>query len=659
MKFTKLFFYISIFFFIFSLYSCNKDKSENKSESSKESIIQDNVRRYNVIPGTSPAKGKDGAAVTIIVFSDFECPFCKKAAKEIKMLQKKNSDHLRVVFKNFPINRHRYSLLAAKAGVAAQNQNAFWQMHDILFAKSKEITLENVFKWAENLKLDIDKFKADLNSEDTLNRLRKDKEEAVRFGLRGTPYIFVNGIITQGLIEPTVKKEFINAEKLKNQGVKNIFDTLMKDALNKYEKKAPGVNAPKIPKDIFKIPPAGSLVYGNIDAPITILAFVDFEGKLSKTFFETAEDLSKLYSKEIRFYVISHPLSYHKKGAKISKLFYAADSFGKTREIYELIYKEQINWTNSDTPLDFLVKKSATIGLETEKLIKKMNSTSTQNMISKDREVASKLQIRTAPAIFINGRFVPGAMPIQTFKNVIAEELKRAKPFILKGLKGNTLYRELIKEGKPSLVSKKPLPATNKLAKIAMHGYEACIGDKNAPVTIIEFSELQCPYCKRASSIVNSVIEQYKGNVKLCFKHRPLAMHSNAKQISLYLIAIKNLYGDAKFFETLNLLFKTQNEWNKTSDETFFKKRFTQIGMNWNKIKKVSKSSKAEEILQKDTVEASKVGVRGVPVFFVNGLKITGARPKNVFTNIIDKLIEHKNLSEKSMEKEDGKTDNM
>ncbi len=659
MKSIKFLTIFSLFFFIFMLSSCNKNKTENKNENRDITSVQETVKRYKILPGSSPVRGNDDAVVTITVFSDFECPYCQKAAKEIEMLQRKNEGHIRVVFKNFPIERHRYALLAAKAGIAAQNQNAFWQMHDILFEKSKEITLENIFKWAENLKLDLEKFKMDLNSEETLNRLRKDKEEALRFGLKGTPYVFVNGIITNGLIEPTVKKELINAEKLKNQGINNIFEELMKNALNQYEKIETGINTPKIPKDILKIPLAGSLVYGNIDAPITLIAFVDFEGKLSETFFKTAEDINKAYGNDIRFYVVSHPLSYHKKGADVSKLFYAANNLDKNREIYELIYREQSNWINSDNPVDFLLKKAETTGIDIEKFKEAVNDPATLKTIAKDDEISSKLHIRTAPAIFINGRFVPGAMPFETFRNVIKEELERAEPFIEKGLKGDELYMELIKNGKPSLVYKKNIPDENRLAKIAMHGDEACIGNKNAPITIVEFSELQCPYCKRASSIVNSAVEQYKDKVRLCFKHRPLASHVNAKQVSLYLIAVKKIYGDTKFFEMLDLLFKNQNDWSKQSDEELFRKYFVQNGMDWNKIKEFSTSKTAEEILQKDTVEASKVGVRGVPVFFINGLKITGARPKVVFTNVIDKFLENKNQPEQSVEKKDGKTDNM
>lgn len=145
--------------------------------------------------GTSPSLGPADAPITIIEWADFECPHCGMAAP---VLHKTVDDpefkgKTRFVFKNYPLPSHEHADPAARAAVAAQNQGKFWEMHDQLFTHQETLTNQDIEGFAKKIGLDLDKFKTDWASNDTKDKVAKDKEAGTKAGITGTPSIFVNG----------------------------------------------------------------------------------------------------------------------------------------------------------------------------------------------------------------------------------------------------------------------------------------------------------------------------------------------------------------------------------------------------------------------------------------------------------------------------------
>jgi protein-disulfide isomerase len=126
--------------------------------------------------------------VTIQVFSDFQCPFCKQFAPAIRELQSKGIEGIKtnVEFKNFPLGFHPFAQLAAEAVVAAGEQGKFWEMHDVLFANQSALRREDLLKYAETLKLDMGRFTQDLDSDGVKKKIEADK--APRRRCRGRPH---------------------------------------------------------------------------------------------------------------------------------------------------------------------------------------------------------------------------------------------------------------------------------------------------------------------------------------------------------------------------------------------------------------------------------------------------------------------------------------
>ena len=140
----------------------------------------------------APVRGKADAPVTLVVFSDFECPWCAKLEPLLAQLLAANADTVRIVFKHLPLPMHPQAEPAALAAIAAQRQGKFWEMHDALFAV-QQWTPAAVTETATRIKLDMNRFQADLNSQETRMQLAKDKADAQAAEVAATPSVFVNG----------------------------------------------------------------------------------------------------------------------------------------------------------------------------------------------------------------------------------------------------------------------------------------------------------------------------------------------------------------------------------------------------------------------------------------------------------------------------------
>jgi protein-disulfide isomerase len=153
---------------------------------------------YKVELGDAYAKGSPTAKVTLIEWSDFQCPFCSRVTPTMKALTEKYGDDLRLAFKHNALPMHNRAKPAALAAEAAGKQGKFWEMHDLLFANQKELTDENFTKWAGELGLDVEKFKADMADPAIGKKVDENQKQGTTLGARGTPAFFVNGRYLSG-----------------------------------------------------------------------------------------------------------------------------------------------------------------------------------------------------------------------------------------------------------------------------------------------------------------------------------------------------------------------------------------------------------------------------------------------------------------------------
>jgi len=150
-------------------------------------------KKWDIKIGTSPAEGPADAAVTIVEWSDFQCPFCTQAKDLVKQILEAYPKDVRFVFKNYPLPFHQQAMPAAKAAVAAGKQGKFFPMHDLLFENQRALAPEKYAEFAGKLGLNVEQFKKDMDSPEVAAQVTADMKEAGEVGVRGTPSFFING----------------------------------------------------------------------------------------------------------------------------------------------------------------------------------------------------------------------------------------------------------------------------------------------------------------------------------------------------------------------------------------------------------------------------------------------------------------------------------
>ncbi len=167
-------------------------QQKQQIENALKNPVEDTVTADN------PAKGEENAVITIIEYSDFQCPHCANASQMLERLMQKYPGKIRRVFKNNPLEDHPFSLQAAAAALAAHRQGKFWLYHDLLFFNGPDLTEDMFTKIAKDLSLDMELFEKDRKSEEIAKQIAGEKTKINALGITGTPSFILNGVLING-----------------------------------------------------------------------------------------------------------------------------------------------------------------------------------------------------------------------------------------------------------------------------------------------------------------------------------------------------------------------------------------------------------------------------------------------------------------------------
>jgi len=148
-------------------------------------------------------RGKDSAKVTLIEYSDFQCPYCERHNDTLDQILKKYPNDVRLVYRHFPLSSiHPFAQKAAEASECANAQGKFWEMHDKLFTLTANngLSLDAIKNAAKELKLDEGKFNACLDNGEMTSKVAASYQDGMAAGVSGTPAVFVNGQIVEGAV---------------------------------------------------------------------------------------------------------------------------------------------------------------------------------------------------------------------------------------------------------------------------------------------------------------------------------------------------------------------------------------------------------------------------------------------------------------------------
>jgi protein-disulfide isomerase len=160
----------------------------------------------------APVTGPVGAGITLVEFSDFQCPYCVAAVPELQALLKAFPKDVKLIFKQYPLETHSQAAFAAAAALAAHLQGKFWPMHDALFAHHDDLSQESVFLIAKSIGLDMRRFESDVKSQQVRQNLEKDIADGDWVGVPGTPTLYINGQRLNGPLRLEVLKPVLEQQ---------------------------------------------------------------------------------------------------------------------------------------------------------------------------------------------------------------------------------------------------------------------------------------------------------------------------------------------------------------------------------------------------------------------------------------------------------------
>jgi protein-disulfide isomerase len=150
------------------------------------------------VEAKGPARGPEKAAITIVEFSDFECPFCSRAKETVDKVMESYAGKTRLVFRHYPLEFHKRAPKAAEAAMCANDQGKFWEYHDKLFANQQKLELADLKEHAQSVGLDAAKFADCLDNGKMAAVVQADMAAGKKLGINGTPAFFINGVMLSG-----------------------------------------------------------------------------------------------------------------------------------------------------------------------------------------------------------------------------------------------------------------------------------------------------------------------------------------------------------------------------------------------------------------------------------------------------------------------------
>jgi protein-disulfide isomerase len=597
------------------------------------------------VTAADPQWGKADAPVTVVEISDFECPFCGRVVPTLKQIKETyGPDKVRFVFKHSPLPFHKDARPAADAAATVfglGGNDAFWKWHDAAFAGQKSLTPENFEKWATDAGVDVGKFKAALAAKKFTSKVDDDLAFAKKVGANGTPAFRINGVTVSGAQPFDKFKEVIDAQlgeaqKLVASGVKpnDVYVQLTnKNFTAQPDKPDDSKKPPKADeeddKSVWKVPVASDdPIRGNKDALVTIIEYSDFQCPFCKRVEDTLKQVMTTYGNDARIVWKDNPLPFHpraKPAATLARFAYKTKGNKAFWDVHDALYESQPKLEDDD--LKAIAEKN---GLAWDAVKAAIDGNKFAEKIDASVDQASDFQARGTPHFFINGVRLSGAQPFEKFKATIDEQLAKAKTIAAHAPK-DRIYEEIVKEGKePPPPEKKEVPAPDATSPFK--------GGAKAKVVIQEFSDFQCPFCKRVEPTIQEIEKQYGDKIKFVWRHMPLPFHKDAPLAAEAAQEAFVQKGNAGFWAMHDKLFEAQGGTPGIEREGL-EKVAQDVGLDMDKFKAALDSHKNKAKVDADNDIGQKAGVNGTPAFVINGYFLSGAQPTSAFVKLINRAL--------------------
>lgn len=595
--------------------------------------------------------GAGDAPVTVVLFTDFQCPFCSRAHPTVSALMREyGPQKLRVVFKHNPLPFHQDAgpaALAAQAVYELAGPAAFFAYVDLLFRGQAQLTDANLLSWAEEVGVDRNALLRMATSREVRGKVEADMALAKAVGLHGTPAFLINGsrlVGAQPLAEfkQRVDGELAAAQALRDKGVAPaaVYSTRVAENYQKPEPEAdaPAAAKPAAPPDttVWKVPVGKSPSVGPANALVTLVEFSDYQCPFCKRAQATVEELLRRYPGKLRVVWKHQPLAFHQRAMPAATLAMEARAQRGDKGFWEatkLLFQSAPSLDDDD-----LLAIARQMKLNEARVKAALAKESHKTAIQADMDLADDVTARGTPTFYVNGRKLSGAQPIEKFQALVDEQLALAEGRVKAGTPAAQVYAELIKDGRAG----EPLELAKSTPSVGKGNPSK--GAAKAAVTVQVFSDFQCPFCARVLPTMAQLEKHYAGRVRVVWRNMPLPFHREARPAAMAAMEAFAQKGDAGFWKMHELLFANQQNLDRASLEGYAQK----AGLDLGKLRSALDQNTHESAIKADEAAANAAGVDGTPAFIINGYHVSGAQPFAKLKKVVDRALEDAKLGRKA-----------
>jgi protein-disulfide isomerase len=587
-----------------------------------------------------PVWGSPVAPVTIVEFSDLQCPFCARVEPTIKVLQAKyGPNQLRIVFKHYPLPFHDKARPAAKVADAVFRQGGsekFFAFLDLAFSEQMKLSDAALTDWVTRVGLSAPLVLQRAELPDTASKLDRDITLATSVGVNGTPAFRINGSELTGAQPPEaftaiIDAELIAAADLQKRGVAPDAFYKTRVAANYVAPKPPA------PSDddaedltIWKMPVKGAPSYGAPDALVTIVEFFDYQCPYCRRAEATMTQLMAKYPKDLRIVLRQNPLPFHPHALPAANL--ALEARAEKGEAGFLEANRRL--FEGELEEADLLKIARDMKLDEARVRNAIRNNTHSAEVEADVDLASDFKASGTPHFFINGQRLSGAQPLENFVNVVESQLKVARSLLESGIPRARVYDEILnhaKDADPPEKKEIPAPTTDNPTR----------GPLNAPVLIHEFADFQCPFCGRVEPTLAELEKAFPNQLRFVWHDLPLPFHEHAKPAAIAAREVRAQKGDAGFWKLHDALFRDQGIDGVLSPESLAKYAAEQK-VDAARFSAAQTDGGYDALFEKDQAIASAAEIRGTPAFVINGYYISGAQPLSAFKRAVRRALTKK-----------------
>jgi protein-disulfide isomerase len=346
------------------------------------------------------------------------------------------------------------------------------------------------------------------------------------------------------------------------------------------------------------------LVKGSDHASVTIVEYTDFLCAPCRAASQILEQVEKAYPDEIQVIFKHYPSALKAESLLVHEASMAAAAQGKFWPMHDRLINHRRDATEDD-----LLRFATELGLDLGAFSGVLEDHRFRDRILHEMTEARGFGVTRAPTFFINGWKLVGPRPLAMFRQIIDREL------------GITQTAREAPSGSPgdSPEGRVEVPLGNAPVR----------GSAGAPITLVEYSDFQCPFCARATPTIRRLTEEYDGRVRWVFKHFPLPIHPDAPLAHEVSLAAGE---QGKFWEMHDLIFENQRKMKREHLLGYAK----DLGLDVARIEKDVDSGKFKPLVDADLKEGQGLGVRATPTFFINGRRVIGAVPYETIKQVVD-----------------------